>query len=118
LRGADKPRIERGSERKCVPEKGRERKTEEERGRDREREAEGVRESEVEREGEGERGKEKERAAARRDQRERGGAVLGPCECLGGYKGTSLTRNYLPLGPYTMPMSRALWWSSEESSFS
>ena len=29
----------------------------------------------------------------------------------GGYRGTSLIRNSLPLGPYGRPMSEALWWS-------
>ena len=28
-----------------------------------------------------------------------------------GYRGTSLTRNIFPLGPYGRPMPRALWWS-------
>jgi hypothetical protein len=27
------------------------------------------------------------------------------------YRGTSLTRNCAPLGPYRRTMSRALWWS-------
>jgi len=27
------------------------------------------------------------------------------------YRGTSLIRNRLPLGPYGKPMTRALWWS-------
>ena len=27
-----------------------------------------------------------------------------------GYRGTSLKRNNLPLGPNSRPMSRALWW--------
>ena len=27
------------------------------------------------------------------------------------YKGTSLRRNRLPLGPYGRPMHKALWWS-------
>ena len=26
------------------------------------------------------------------------------------YRGTSLTRRSLPLGPYSNPMPRALWW--------
>ena len=27
------------------------------------------------------------------------------------YRGTSLIRKRLPLGPYSRPMPRALWWS-------
>ena len=27
------------------------------------------------------------------------------------YRGTSLMRNNAPLGPYSMTMPRALWWS-------
>ena len=27
------------------------------------------------------------------------------------YRGTSLIRNSLPIGPYGRPMSKALWWS-------
>ena len=27
------------------------------------------------------------------------------------YRGTSLLRNCLPLGPYSNPMPRVLWWS-------
>ena len=27
------------------------------------------------------------------------------------YRGTSLIRNSLPLGPYSRPVPRALWWS-------
>jgi len=27
------------------------------------------------------------------------------------YRGTALIRNTLPLGPYSRPMPRALWWS-------
>ena len=27
------------------------------------------------------------------------------------HKGTSIIRNRLPLGPYSRPMPRALWWS-------
>jgi len=27
------------------------------------------------------------------------------------YRGTSLTRNSAPLGPYSRTMPRALWWS-------
>ena len=30
---------------------------------------------------------------------------------LGPYRGTSLKRNRPPLGPYSRPMPRALWWS-------
>ena len=30
---------------------------------------------------------------------------------VGPYRGTSLIRNRLPLGPYTGHMPRALWWS-------
>jgi len=26
------------------------------------------------------------------------------------YRGTSLIRNAPPIGPYSMPMPRALWW--------
>ena len=29
----------------------------------------------------------------------------------GVYRGTSLIRNTLPVGPYSRPMTRALWWS-------
>ena len=29
------------------------------------------------------------------------------------YRGTSLTRNSVPLGPYIRTMPRALWWSWE-----
>ena len=31
--------------------------------------------------------------------------------CVGCYRGTSLTRNSPPIGPYSSPMSRDLWWS-------
>jgi len=30
---------------------------------------------------------------------------------LTGYRGTSITRKRLPIGPYSSPMPRALWWS-------
>ena len=33
----------------------------------------------------------------------------GAGECV--YRGTSLIRNSTPLGPYSRPISRALWWS-------
>ena len=34
-----------------------------------------------------------------------------------GYRGTSLKRNNLPLGPNSRPISRALWWSWGGGSF-
>ena len=39
--------------------------------------------------------------------------ILYPHEgsCVGCYRGTSLTRNSPPIGPYSSPMSRDLWWS-------
>ena len=33
------------------------------------------------------------------------------------YRGTSLIRNSAPPGPYSMNMSRALWWSYGEGLF-
>ena len=41
--------------------------------------------------------------------------ALAPLRCQSmhhpPYRGISLIRNSLPLGPYSRPMSRALWWS-------
>ena len=35
----------------------------------------------------------------------------------GEYRGTSILRNSTPLGPYSRPMPRALWWSYGGSGF-
>ena len=37
--------------------------------------------------------------------------VSAPCLHQSLYRGTSLIRKRLPLGPYRRPMPRALWWS-------
>ena len=34
-----------------------------------------------------------------------------------GYRGTSLIRNRVPLGPYSRTMPRALWWPYEVGGF-
>jgi hypothetical protein len=34
------------------------------------------------------------------------------------YKGTSLIRKRLPVGPYSSPLPRALWWSYGGGAFS
>jgi hypothetical protein len=37
--------------------------------------------------------------------------LVGRNNGVSDYRGTSLVRNSSPLGPYTRPMPRALWWS-------
>ena len=46
-----------------------------------------------------------------KEKRERPRELLGAGEMTVAYRGTSLVRKCLPLGPFSRHMPRALWWS-------